>query len=218
MNHHVSVLFSLLSLSFALSIFLPSCAPLYNKQLFPLSLPAVSNNNEESKRSIGQRESHPLFATVSAPVRLEFPPVYLVSVSRTFIPLERFVVCPAGTCSFLILLSELTEPLSLAPFLLCLLLLLSDLRFSYRCLSSITCRLNALRKKQVIWKISFFLWIMYARNGLGQEYVGCDKVYYISRSSESLVFRNNSNLQNLLPNFITETRYGINWSTIILLN
>lgn len=67
-NHHVSVLFSPLSLSLSLSfllslclcVFLRPCAPLYTEQLFPLSLPAVSNNNEESKRSIGQRESHPL--------------------------------------------------------------------------------------------------------------------------------------------------------------
>lgn len=84
-------------------------------------MPAVSNNNEESKRSIGQRESHPL-PGISAPVRLEFPPLYLHSVSRTFIPLERFVVCPAGTCSFLILLSKLRALLSLASFLILILL------------------------------------------------------------------------------------------------
>ena len=66
-NHHVSVLFSLLSLSLSLfrSFFPSACVSffvrvLYTEQLFPLSLPAVSNNNEESKRSIGQRESHPL--------------------------------------------------------------------------------------------------------------------------------------------------------------
>lgn len=116
-NHHVSVLFSLLSLSLSLfrSFFPSACV-----SFFVRVLRYTPSNSFHCRcllsATITRRVKDPsgnvnpiLSPSVSAPVRLEFPPLYLRSVSRTFIPLERFVVCPAGTCSFLILLSNIAS-------------------------------------------------------------------------------------------------------------
>ena len=116
-NHHVSVLFSPLSLSLSLSrSFFPSACVSF----FVRVLRYTPSNSFHCRcllsATITRRVKDPsgnvnpiLSPSVSAPVRLEFPPLYLRSVSRTFIPLERFVVCPAGTCSFLILLSNIAS-------------------------------------------------------------------------------------------------------------